>query len=381
MVALRQTGEVDASRYPAGQIQRALFVILSDQGGGAERVTLSLARHLSEQPGWSVDVRVVCAEIKPSFATREAGPKVRVIYGRSRAERFSWAEFVRYLLRSRYDLVFSTNVHVNAVLSLLRRLRLVEVQRLVSRESTVILDRNDLASSRWIFRLLYRLYGGQDVIIAQTTHMAERVRSWLRPRAGHMVRVVPNPVDAQSVAVAAGESLSTEQAVLLDGKINILFCGRLIPIKRPERALEAFEMAERSAPGRIRLVFLGRGLLEGELRERAARLPAGAVLFLGFESNPYKVMRACHLGVVSSDQEGFPNVILEMMAAGARKIITTPCAGDLVGLSGVTVTRDFSASSLSEALTEAIRGQADERRNYASVLQARTPQAVLSQVI
>jgi glycosyltransferase involved in cell wall biosynthesis len=225
------------------------------------------------------------------------------------------------------------------------------------------------------------MYGGQDVIIAQTAHMADRVKSWLRPMAGRMVRVVPNPVDAQSVGSAADESLSVDQAVLLDGRINILFCGRLIPIKRPERALEAVELAERSAPGRLRLVFLGRGPLEAELRARAARLPAESVVFLGFESNPYKIMRACHLGLVSSDQEGFPNVILEMMAAGVRKIITTPCAGDLSGLLGVSVTDDFSAGALSAAIVEAIRDRADERTNYSSVLRARTPQAVLSQVI
>lgn len=374
-------GALDEGRIVKGPMQRALFVILSDHGGGAERVTLSLARHLSQRADWSVDVRVLCAEINPSFAVREAGPKVRVMFGRSHAERFSWAEFIRFLLGSRYDLVFSTNVHVNAVLSLLRRLRLVHVGRLVSRESTVILDRKDLASSRWIFRLLYRMYGGQDVIIAQTTHMGERVRSWLRPKAGRAIRVVPNPVDAQSVVSAAEEALSLDQAVLLDGKVNILFCGRLIPIKRPERALEAFQLVERDVPGRSRLIFLGRGPLENELRQRADRLPVGSVLFLGFESNPYKVMRACEVGVVTSDQEGFPNVILEMMAAGARKIITTPCAGDLVSLHGLTVTKDFTTASLADSLTAAVRDRSDERRSYASILRARTPHAVLRQVI
>jgi hypothetical protein len=88
-------------------------------------------------------------------------------------------------------------------------------------------------------------------------------------------------------------------------------------------------------------------------------------------------MAACQYGIISSDNEGFPNVALEMMACGMRKIVTTPCAGDLEKLSGVTVTQSFAAAALADALATSHEEGEDRSSEYEEVVSKRSTSAYL----
>ena len=97
---------------------------------------------------------------------------------------------------------------------------------------------------------------------------------------------------------------------------------------------------------------------KGSLRQQATEAGlADRILFLGFRSDPFPIMAACQYGLVTSSKEGFPNVVVEMMACGMHKIIVTPCAGDLDQLPGVTVTHAFGEQEIAEALKAAVDGE------------------------
>jgi hypothetical protein len=85
-------------------------------------------------------------------------------------------------------------------------------------------------------------------------------------------------------------------------------------------------------------------------------------------------MAAAHLGLLTSVREGFANVLLEMMGAGVRHIVTTPCAGDLDTLNGVDVVEDHAAEAIGAALAQAASAGLDHSALYGPVLARRSPE-------
>jgi glycosyltransferase involved in cell wall biosynthesis len=295
----------------------------------------------------------VCAKRPDSFSQAMLPAAVRISYGPAQNWFVVFPLLPFRLMFRRYDLVFTTHVYTNALLSLLRRTSLVRTGRLVLRESMSLFDRFSGAKARR-FPWLYRAYGGEDLLIAQTGYMADHVRPWLPPASEKHLQALPNPVNAKAIESAAAEPLELSLHERLVGRCNVLFCGRLVDFKRPDVALDAFRLALGGDPA-AQLVFLGDGPLEAQVRRQAAEAGlTDRVLFLGFRSNPYPVMRACQYGLVTSANEGFPNIVVEMMACGMRKIVMTQCAGDLDQLPGVTVTRTFEKQEIADALRAAL---------------------------
>ena len=359
--------------------KRALFIVITDYPGGAERVTFSLASELSTRPGWDVEVKIVCSQLPNSFSERVLPANVKVTYGPAHSWYASFPFLPLRLLFRRYDLVFTTHIYTNALLSLMRRLGLVRTNRLVIRESMSLFDRFGGLKARR-FPLMYKAYGEEDLVIAQTSYMAHHVGPWLPPASRKRLRVLPNPVNAKGIESAAQEPLEPELAGRLRGKRNVLFCGRLVDFKRPGLALEAFRIAAAQEPD-TQLIFMGAGVLEPAVRREAEEAGlAERVLFLGNRTNPYPIMAACQVGLLTSANEGFPNVVVEMMACGMKQVIMTPCAGDLDALP-VTVTKSHDVEEIAAALATALRSPDDHGDDYRAAAASRSPAAFVDQVI
>jgi glycosyltransferase involved in cell wall biosynthesis len=111
----------------------------------------------------------------------------------------------------------------------------------------------------------------------------------------------------------------------------VVAVGRLAPIKCFHHFLRALARARQSG-GRLRGVIVGDGPERGRLESLARTLgllPHG-VQFLGACANVPHVLARADMIVLTSRQEGFPNVLLEAMAA-RLPAITTP-AGDATAL-------------------------------------------------
>jgi Glycosyltransferase len=118
-----------------------------------------------------------------------------------------------------------------------------------------------------------------------------------------------------------------ERAATDRGPVHAAFVGRLIPLKRLDVFLRALAIARREVP-RLRAVIAGDGA-ERPRMEALARdlgLVAPALTFLGTVEAVDDLLRSVDLLVLSSDEEGFPNVVLEAMAAGLPVVATR--AGD-----------------------------------------------------
>lgn len=107
---------------------------------------------------------------------------------------------------------------------------------------------------------------------------------------------------------------------------DIVFIGRLTRQKNPYRLLEVLKRVLETAPA-AKIAIIGQGDLAEETKAQAVRLKIEKnVDFLGFQSNPYKILHDAKLMIMTSLWEGTPMCALEAMALGVP-IVSTPTDG------------------------------------------------------
>jgi glycosyltransferase involved in cell wall biosynthesis len=113
---------------------------------------------------------------------------------------------------------------------------------------------------------------------------------------------------------------------LPDGPLYVCQVGSLIPRKRPGLAVEAVALARRRCP-ELRLVLVGDGPLRDELAHTLAEPSLGAaIIMFGHVREIPALLRRCLIGLLVSEHEGLPNVVMEYMAAGLP-VVVAPLPG------------------------------------------------------
>lgn len=180
-----------------------------------------------------------------------------------------------------------------------------------------------------------RLLRLPDAIIANSHAGARHVQA--RRRSPGDVIVVPNVID-----LGAFDATRSVLDLRTAGRGPIAVAvGRLVPAKRYDLFLQALARARQTVPD-LRGVIVGEGPERASLEQQALLLDldSDAIRFVGARDDVAALLRQADFLVSSSDHEGFPNVILEAMAA-RLPVVTTP-AGDaasviLPGVSGIVV--------------------------------------------
>lgn len=107
---------------------------------------------------------------------------------------------------------------------------------------------------------------------------------------------------------------------------DIVYLGRLTIPKNPHRLLTVLKKIIDKNPN-IRIAIIGTGELEKEVHEEAAMLNIESnVDFLGFLSNPYKILHDAKVMLMTSLWEGTPMCVLEAMSLGVP-VVSTPTDG------------------------------------------------------
>jgi glycosyltransferase involved in cell wall biosynthesis len=130
----------------------------------------------------------------------------------------------------------------------------------------------------------------------------------------------------------------------------IVAAGRLIPIKRFDILIKAISpMAER-----VKLLILGEGPERAKLEALIlSEKLEGKVLLKGEVNDPCVYFEHAACCVVSSELEGFPNVLLEMMYANGA-VVSTLCADGIAELPGVVKCEPNNVSALEMAINSAL---------------------------
>jgi glycosyltransferase involved in cell wall biosynthesis len=221
---------------------------------------------------------------------------------------------------SRSDVIWAFGPHplelVLVAIGVLRRKRVV----LGVRQDTVGYFRSRMPSGarRLLLRPAVRALDAVHVLLGRwlpTTAVGRPLARRYGPRAFPMtVTLVRGRDRAQGPRRPRGRT------------VELLTVGRLEPEKAPFVLLEALALMEREAPGRQRLVWIGRGALEDDVRRRASELGVGHLVELvGYVAHGDELLdryRACDVFVHTALTEGVPQVIVEALATGTPIVAT-----------------------------------------------------------
>ena len=329
---------------------RALFLFPTDRMGGAEQLTRMIARESALGKEFDhIDCFVLSRSRTGTLDHLSALPNVTLHYTGARNERRGLIALLRILARHRYDFVFSSHTHLNAFCSMLRWLGMLRTRRLVTRESTLIFER-DFGGVGVLIRALYHFYGTQDMIVCQTERMRQSLNKHTNGRFSAKSLVISNPIDLDRINIAKREPTNILDHIPAVAT-KIVWCGRLVSIKAPIRALQTLRALHHLGVPNTHLVMIGDGPLADVVSDSVHKLGLdGHVTLCGYQSNPVAIMAHCDLGLLTSDTEGFPNVILEMLAAGVPGVVTTNCAGDMKDIPGVWIANVPSPTALADTI-------------------------------
>jgi glycosyltransferase involved in cell wall biosynthesis len=166
-----------------------------------------------------------------------------------------------------------------------------------------------------------RLYPDADAIITTSTGIV-RDLAQIAPAASARATVIANASVTEAIAERA--AVPCDHPFFADGTAPVVVaCGRLIEPKDYPTLLRAMALVR--APQPPRLIILGNGPLATDLRALARDLGiADRVSFAGYVDNPYAFYARATLFVLSSQWEGFGNVIAEALACGTP-VVSTDC--------------------------------------------------------
>jgi glycosyltransferase involved in cell wall biosynthesis len=317
---------------------RVCFVLPSLHGGGAERAAVQIVNAL-DPAAWDRSMYLFRREGAYLDAVDRAVELTAASDG-SRAGR--WFGLRRFVRGARPQLVVAFLSYFSA----LTAVRAAAVgARIVFNQQTPMSDFLSDADYAWrgrwhraalslATRVGYRL---ADAIVATSNGVADDLVSRFGvPR--ERIRVLHNPVDLQMIAAAAAEPLEPVAGWSAGGP-RLVAAGRLADAKNYPLLLEAFALLRQRLPAS--LLILGEGEREASIRAQASRLGIDdAVVFAGFQRNPWKFIARADLFVLTSRYEGFGNVLVESMACGVPVVATSsPGTRDIVadGVNGVLV--------------------------------------------
>ncbi|WP_217182029.1 glycosyltransferase family 4 protein [Streptomyces sp. AC495_CC817] len=209
-----------------------------------------------------------------------------------------------------------------------------------------------------------RAIGGLDAYVTVSEADAAQYRAAL-PDAGTTIVCVPNGVRAPAV-----------ERSTLDSRV-IVAAGRLIPIKRYDRLVNAFAKVAADHPGWTLRIY-GRGPQKENLRELIDRLGLHDRAFLMGAVSPIETEWAKGaVAAVSSDMESFGMTIVEAMHCGVP-VVATDCPhgpGEIIthGRDGLLVPLDGDVDAYADAVNRVVTDEAlRERLGKEALIKAET---------
>lgn len=293
-----------------------LLLITHSGCGGAERMTLLYADIL-QRAGY--DCRLLVLQKKGmDFSLRPFIPESLPFDLLQGAKIGLPVRIIKYVKRLRPDCIFDSLPIM--MMALVRR----EVKRLLP-DTKVVFRECNTPSHHTLLQLAFTRFslGSVDAVISQTEEMKrEMMKYYALP--DERITVINNPVDESFIHEMAKEVHRFAEPDC----IHYIAVGRVAPQKDYQTLLKAFSIVNNKKP-ESRLHILGDYSQEykykRELDNTIRKLNLEQVVYFdGFQTNPYKYIKAADVYVLSSVYEGLPNALQEALSL-AIPVVATRC--------------------------------------------------------
>jgi len=266
---------------------------------------------------------------------------------------------IKYLKESKPDAIIAAMWPLTVIAPLAARLAEYKGRVIISEHSplSIAYGRHGRLH-QLIMRASQRMcYPLADVRVAVSSGIADDLATLSGlPREHFTVIHNPAALGKANVNASCPEELSG-----LPGPI-ILTVGTLKPVKLHDLLIEAFSRLPASLGAT--LCIIGEGQMRGKLEQQIDRLGLqGKVLLPGFSADPGPWYAHSDLFVLSSDYEGFGNVIVEAMEYGVPVVSTDCPVGPREILAGGqygTLVRVGDPHALSQAIIAALVEKCDQ---------------------
>lgn len=296
-----------------------ISILLPDlSSGGAERVNLDLA-HEFVRAGHEVEFVLMQArgefleEARASFSVVDlATPRARTL---PRA-------LARYLHQRRPDALLAAMWPLTVIAPLAQRLSGHRCKVLVSEHGILSAQYRDWGRFHLLLLRLSTSLGYRHINfrIGVSAGVAADMASLSGMRKSAF-EVVHNPVPPRAVPEQAALDIADRLWCGPSGA-RILTVGTMKAVKNHPLLLRAFALLDRPD---TRLMFVGDGDGREALLSLARELGVtDRVIFAGFHPDPTPFYKTADLFVLSSNDEGFGNVIVEALACGTP-VVSTNC--------------------------------------------------------
>ena len=286
-------------------------------GGGAERVSLDLAKEFHAR---GHRVEFVLMQSKGELL-HEAHDQFSVVDLEARRIRSLPLSLAGYLRQHRPDALLAAMWPLTVIAPLAARMagtypRIVASEHVDFRYTT-----SHKPYERFVLRRFGTvLYGLSNHVVAVSDGVADSLTQ-AAGLARDQIKVIHNPISSPPIsndaALAAAEKLWSGPP-----GARIVTVGSFKAQKNHPLLLRAFAQIDRPD---ARLMFVGDGAGRAELLSLAQELDvADRVVLAGFQHDPAPFYRTADLFVLSSDFEGFGNVIVEALACGTP-VVSTDC--------------------------------------------------------
>ena len=343
-----------------------VFVSATDSAGGAEQCLQLLAEASNGQ--LIILKRANSNKLKLSHS-------LNVNYLSKRSLLFGILLLPTALFKYRVNYkIISSNAYVNAFIGLLKRVGYLK-SIVIVRESTQIFTRFK-GIKKASYSLTYYLgYPSVNMVICQTDQMRAQLigaKKFLDP---NKIICIPNPI---SLKLIKHQLMKNE---IVDHGKFICAAGRLIPLKGFHLLIRAFKNITESFPD-LKLIILGDGPEHKALSSLIKELKLENWVFLkGFVNNPYSYFKKAECCVVSSIQEGFPNVLLQMLSTN-ESVLSTECAGGISDIPGLVTVKVDSVPELQSGLQHLLKmDTSSHREKFDAYLANRTPAVFLNTIL
>ena len=302
---------------------KLLIFINTLQSGGAERVVSLLVGHLKDD--FEIHLGLYC-----NIIDYEIPPEIKILdlkqpLKQPRVIRLFKIPFLSYKV---YKYCKQNNIKIS-VAFLYRPCYINALMKswwgykgkviMCERTHQTTMQQNQSRLYRWFSKFMVMFsYKRADLVLANSYAMQTDLIENFKIKTP--VRVIYNPIDLNFIKTHKDE---VPDFVFDKNIFHFVNVGGFRKEKNHLLLLQAFFILKHLP---CKLVIVGGGIMEDDLKQKVSDLGLGdKVVFCGFETNPFKYVSRSDCFVLSSEVEGFPNVLIEALACG-KPVISTDCS-------------------------------------------------------